>query len=176
MRPIKSKMLTIEMDLSKLNKRTTERVVNAVKFGAKAWIRAAESVIPVYSGASRASLDQLAAVFNMNIATSPTRNAIARLGPARIARRQAQARSESRGGLRVNKKSVTFFYESTLQWLVDNELGDINDDVAKSGRLITAIPYNFIDFANRAAQGVIAKRLRGRTIDLTGILKLKIVR
>ncbi len=171
---VKSKLVTIVLKDKELTKRETERIVNAIKFGIKAWVKAAEAIIPVYSGASRASLDQLAAVVGMNISTTPTTNAVKSLGPAAIAQRIAQARAESSGGIRVNKKSITFFFESSLQWLVDNETGEANDGVAP--RLITPIPYNFIAFANRVAQGVIVKRLRGRTIDLRRIFDVQILR
>lgn len=173
---IRSKLLLIKFRRQKLTKRELDRVTNALKFGIKAWVRAAELVIPVYSGASRASLDKLASIVKINVSTTPSPSAVRRLGPSKIVRRQAQARSESRGGLTVSGTRVTFVFSSTLQWLVDNELGEMNDGVAESGRLITPIPYNFIDFANRVAQGVIQKRLKGRTIDLRGILDLKLVR
>lgn len=173
---IKSKFLTIDLNLDKINKQMQTRFINAITFGIKVWVKEAEAVIPVYSGASRASLDQLAASVGMNVSTTPAPNAVRRLGPAKIASRQAQARSESRGGIRVHKKNITFFFESTLQWLVDNELGEINDAVARSGNLITPIPYNFIDKANKAAVARINERLKGRTIDLRGNLNFKIVR
>ncbi len=173
---VKSKLFAIILKKKKLTKQETERIVNAVNFGIKAWVKAAESVIPVYSGASRASLDQLAATVKMNVSTNPTPNAVKRLGPTEIAKRQDQARSESEGGIKVSPKQIVFFFRSTLQWLVDNELGQANDAIARSGNLITPIPYNFIAFANRVAQGVMLKRLRGRTIDLTRMVDIKLIR
>ncbi len=173
---VKSKLLAISLKKKKLTKRETERVVNAVNFGIKAWVKAAEGVIPVYSGASRASLDQLAATVDMNVSTTPTTNAVKSLGPAEIAARQAQARSESEGGIKVSPRQIVFFFRTTLPWLVDNEFGGGNDAVERSGNLITSRPYNFVAFANRVAQGVMLKRLRGRTIDLTGMVDIKLVR
>ncbi len=172
---IKSKFVAITLNVDKVTKRQQTRIINAITFGIKAWVREAESIIPVYSGASRASLDQIASVVKVDVSTTPTTNAIKRLGPAAIASRQAQARSDSRGEIQVNKDTIIFFYESTLQWLVDNELGNANDAVARSGNLITPIPYNFIDRANQKATEVIQRRLKGRTIDLRGILDFKTI-
>lgn len=173
---IRSKLVTIKLKKNELTKRETTRVVNAIKFGIKAWVREAEKNIPVYSGASRASLDQLAATVGINVSTTPTPNAIKRLGPSKIAQRQAQARSESSGGIKVTSKSITFFYESSLQWLVDNELGEANDVVAKSGNLITPTPYDFMSKSNRIANAVMIKRLTGRTIDLRGLFDIRTIR
>ncbi len=173
---IKSKLVATVLKTSRLTKKEAERISNALKFGIKAWIKSAEQTIPVYSGASRASLDQLAAVVQMNVSTTPSPNAVKRLGPSKIASRQSQARASSEGGVEIRGKQIIFAYRTTLPWLVDNENGEANDVVAKSGNLITPIPYNFVDTANVAALAVIQKRLEGRTIDLRGILDVKIIR
>ena len=169
--PIKSRLHTIELDVGKLTKKLMARYVNAIKFSARAWVKEAEANIPQYSGASHASLEAIAAgVGAPSVSVFATQSAREHLGPTEIARRQAQARSESRGGFKQTATGISFFYETSLFWLALNETS--NQQAAMGGRLITPGPYNFREKADKVAQEVITERLKGRTIDLRGTLKI----
>lgn len=145
------------------------RVENALKAGARAWVLSALNNIPVYSGASSASLDKIGQVVGVPIGVFSSRNANAKLGPSAVRARQQQGRNQSIGEIRRTKTTVSFFYATTLPWLVKNELGE-QDEV--TGNLITPTPYNFREKGNAVAQQEILRKLRGRTIDLRGFFDI----
>ncbi len=168
---IKSRLQTVELDVGKLTQKLMARYTNAIKFAARDWVKTAEANIPQYSGASHASLEAIAAgVGAPTVSVFATQSAREHLGPAEIARRQAQARSESRGGFRITRTGISFFYETSLFWLALNETS--NQQAAMGGRLITPGPYNFREKADKVALKTLQERLRGRTIDLRGTLKI----
>ncbi len=166
---ISSKYLKVSLNVDKITKRILTRVENAVTAGAKAWVRSALDNIPVYSGASMASLDKIANAIGVNLGVFSTTNARIRLGPAEVRKRQQQGRDESTGELRKTKTTISFFYATRLPWLVANELGE-RDEV--SGNLIKPIPYNFREKGNAIAGQEILRKLKGRTIDLRGFFDI----
>ena len=167
---ISSKYLKVSLNIDKITKRILTRAENAIKAGAKAWVLSALDNIPVYSGASRASLDKIAtAVGIKGIGIFSVSSAQVRLGSAKILARQNQGRDESIGEIRKTKTTISFFYATTLPWLVANELGE-QDKVSRN--LIKPIPYNFRDKGNIVAQKEIIRKLKGRTIDLRGFFDI----
>ena len=166
---ISSKYLKVSLNIDKITQRILTRAENALKVGAKAWVLSALENIPVYSGASLASLDGIGAAVGIPIGITSTRSANTRLGPSEVQARQAQARAQSTGGMKRTKTTVSFFYSTTLPWLVKNEQGEA-DDV--SGNLITPTPYNFREKGNVIAQQEILRKLKGRTIDLRGLFDI----
>ena len=166
---ISSKYLKVSLNIDKITKRILTRAENALKAGAKAWVLSALENIPVYSGASRASLDKIGTIVGVPIGIFSTRNANTVLGPSAIRTRQQQGRDQSTAEIRKTKTTTSFFYSTTLPWLVKNEQGESDQ---ATGNLIKPTPYNFREQGNVVAQQEILKKLRGRTIDLRGFFDI----
>ncbi len=116
---------------------------------ARVWLRAALENVPDWSGASRATFEQLADAVGERVNINIAENA-----PDRI----ALGRLNSRGGIeRIGKASWRFFYENNLRYLAANETTTVT--VGEAGvrwGLIEPTPYNFRDAANAAAEAFTA--------------------
>ncbi len=180
----KSKLATIDFDIKGAIQRERIQYIDALKLGVRAWIQTAQANIPLWTGASRASLEKLVEVTNASFETGvapikidistgpPAASAIGKFGDAGIRERISQARQESTGEFKINKRSISFSYSTSLPWLVNNELG-ITDSLSQLTK--RPIPYNFLEKSDAAAQSVLLGLLRARTIDLSKDMKIKIV-
>lgn len=147
---------------AKLELPTLQRVVlaNADEFvrqtieeAARAWVRAAANEIPVWSGASRATLQALADAVNESVDINP------RPG---VKNRIALGRLYSRGGIeKTGAASYNFFYETTLRYLIANETSRVQPRTnGLFSRLIEPTPYKFREAGDKAANAVIEQRLK----------------
>lgn len=129
-----------------------EYVKETIEEAARAWVRAAVAIIPVWSGASRATLQALANAVNEPVPIDPKQSA-----PNRI----ALGRLYSRGGVeRKGAAHYDFYYETTLRYLIANETKNVKPRTeGLFSRLIEPTPYKFREAGDRAAQAVIEKRL-----------------
>jgi hypothetical protein len=128
-------------------------VKETIEEAARAWVRAALSIIPVWSGASRATLQSLARAVGETVPILPESNA-----PNRI----ALGRLHSRGGIEKDGvASYSFYYETTLRYLIANETTNVQPRTeGLFSRLIEPTPYEFRKAGERAAQAVVEKRLK----------------
>lgn len=120
-------------------------VEDAVKEGARIWVRAAVERIPVWSGASRATLQALASAVNEHIDIDVAGNA-----PQRI----ALGRLYSSGGIeRLSLGHWKFSYETSLRYLIANETRRVAPRTeGLRGSLIEPTPYNFREAGNEAVK------------------------
>lgn len=120
-------------------------VEDAVKEGARIWVRAAVEKIPVWSGASRATLQALASAVNEHVEID-----ISSTAPQRI----ALGRLYSSGGIeRIALGNWKFTYETSLRYLIANETTRVAPRTeGLRGSLIEPTPYNFREAGNQAVQ------------------------
>jgi len=120
----------------------------ATEQAARVWLREAVQNVPDWSGASRATFEQLADAVGETVEINVAANA-----PDRI----ALGRMNSRGGIeRIGKASWRFYYENNLRYLAANETQSVA--VGEAGvrwGLIEPTPYNFRDAANQAAESFV---------------------
>jgi len=126
-----------------------EFVKESIEEAARIWIRAATEKIPVWSGASRATLQALATAVDEHIqidvrSTAPDRIALGRL--------------YSRGGITKNGPgSYEFYYETSLRYLIANETTQVAPRTeGLRGRLIEPTPWEFREAGNIAVKAYFA--------------------
>lgn len=122
-----------------------EFIKESTEEAARIWVRAAVARIPVWSGASRATLEALASAVNETIdidvrSTAPDRVALGRL--------------YSSGGIeKLSTGDWRFVYESNLRYLAANETTRVAPRTeGLRGSLIQATPYNFRQAGNEAVE------------------------
>lgn len=127
-------------------------VKETIEGAAREWVRAAVSIIPVWSGASRATLQALADAVNEPVPIEPREDAPDRIGLGRL---------YSRGGIeKTGRAAYNFYYETTLRYLIANETTRVRPRTeGLFGSLIKPTPYNFREAGDRAAQAYIDQRL-----------------
>lgn len=117
----------------------------AAEEAARIWLDAAIPNVPVWSGASRATFEQLAGSVGYNVPINVDPNA-----PNRI----ALGRFNSRGGIeRTGKGSWRFYYVNQLRYLNTNETQSVS--VGEAGviwGLRNPTPYNFTEAAEAAVK------------------------
>lgn len=124
---------------------------------ARIWVRSAISNIPVWSGASRATLESLGSAVGVPVPIDPKSNAPNRIG---------LGRARSRGGVeKVGDGSWRFFYESNLEHLAANETESVEPGTrGLRGSLIQPTPYQFREKANQAVLEYL------NSVELTAVL------
>jgi len=114
------------------------------------WVSTAVAIIPVWSGASRATFEKLASDISFNFENTPK-------SPGIDAR--DVGRAESEGGVSSDRNNgvFRFTYATSLEHLIFNENNDANQggDPNVFFRLINPGPYNFVEQANDAARPVL---------------------
>jgi len=124
-----------------------EKAITEAAFG---WVSTAISLIPIWSGASRATFAALAADINFSLQVAPVTTA-----PNRV----AEGAEASSGGVVFDRSAgiFSFSYSTTLGHLIFNE--NFNANVTKDPKVFAKLlqpgPYNFQELANRQAAGVI---------------------
>lgn len=133
--------------------RADDFVRETIELAARAWVKEAISIIPVWSGASRATLQALASAVDMSVPISPKSSAPDRISLGRL---------YSRGGIeRTARGKWNFYYETNLKYLIANETTRVAPGTeGLRGSLIHPTPYQFREAGNRAAQAVIDQRLK----------------
>ena len=110
----------------------------------------AVSLIPVWSGASRATFAALAQDISFSLQVSPKSDA-----PNRV----AEGREASDGGVVFDRNAgfFSFSYSTTLDHLIFNEdfNANVKNDPKVFAKLLQPGPYNFQELANKQAAGVI---------------------
>ncbi len=129
-----------------------EYVKETIELAAKAWVEEAIKIIPVWSGASRATLQALASAVNISVPIATKPNAPNRVSLGRL---------YSAGGIRKQKRGYwDFYYETNLRYLIANETKKVAPRTeGLFSSLIDPTPYQFRDAGNRAAQAVIEARM-----------------
>lgn len=127
----------VRFDLSDYQRALHAHMVREIQDAAKAWLQAALSPIPVWSGASVATFLKLSATVSFPLGVSPQ---------AGVSGRIALGRRESDGELNLGEGGeYTFRYETELAHLIWNEFhnANINPDPTLFGRLLNPGPYEF---------------------------------
>lgn len=114
-----------------------ERLGEAIAQAVFIWLDTVMPIIPVWSGASRATLRPLASQIGMNIA----------LSPRAFINRESLGEASSTGKLNVDENAgiYSFSYSTSLEHLIYNEFNDANrfPDPTLFARLLQPGPYNF---------------------------------
>lgn len=128
-------------------------VRETIEGAAREWVRAAVAIIPVWSGASRATLQALADAVNEPVPIDPKSSAPNRIGLGRL---------YSRGGIeKTGNAKYNFYYETTLRYLIANETTRVKPRTeGLFSSLIEPTPYKFREAGDKAAQAYIDKRLQ----------------
>lgn len=121
-----------------------ERLGDAIAHAAFIWIEATVPLIPVWSGASRATFRPLASKIGLAIAISPRA----------FVTRMSLGESQSSGSVTTDANSgkFTFTYATSLAHLIYNEFNDANasPDPTLFARLLNPGPYRFQEAGQRA--------------------------
>lgn len=141
-----AKLKGLFLNLVGIRKELDDYSRQTVEAAARVWLQAALAEIPVWSGASRATFEQLGAAIGEPVPLSHKADA-----PNRI----ALGRANGRGGIEKDGEgNWRFFYETSLVYLSANEQQSVG--VGQYGvvsGLIQPTPYNFRGKANAALQG-----------------------
>lgn len=137
-RKIKLNLLALVGNLDAVSEKATREA-------ARIWVETAIAQVPSWSGASRATFEQLANEVGVNVPITVAPNA-----PNRI----ALGRLNSRGGIeRVERGKWRFYYENNLRYLSANETRSVSrGEYGVIWGLIEPTPYNFREKANEAIQ------------------------
>lgn len=127
-------------DLSKAEALVQAYVRSRAEAAARAWLSVTAPIVPVWSGASRATFTKLGSAVGADIDISPE-------VPSRI----GIGVSSSEGQLTVEGARASFKYSTTLPWLVYNEFNNAND---AGFHLRNPGPYRFQEAGLRALQGL----------------------
>lgn len=140
---INANFTSILIDIEKTKELYHQYMMEKLTQVAFAWVNAAEAVVPVWTGASKATFLQLAHAvgFTITIVSSPTAPADATgLG---------KAQSEGRlGPVDPDKGQYFFTYSTTLDHLIENE--QINANTALGLHLKHPGPYHFQELGQAA--------------------------
>ena len=120
-------------------------VKESTEEAARLWVRAAVERIPVWSGASRATLQALASAVGEHIDIDVKADVTGRIGLGRLF---------SRGGVeRVGPAHWQFIYETSLRYLIANESQRVAPRThGLFGSLIEPTPYNCREAGNKAVE------------------------
>lgn len=114
------------------------------------YVVTAQSIIPVWTGASVTTLTDLARTIGLPLIVTPSGSAASR--PGLVAKSQAKAKAESSGSLTVGAGVYSFSYSTGLQHLVYNEYNNANIDRPPElfSQLKNPGPYNFQEHTKSA--------------------------
>lgn len=141
-----AKLKGLFLNLAGLRREVDDYSRQTVEAAAKIWLRTALEEVPIWSGASRATFEQLGAAIG-----EPVPLTTAPLAPNRI----ALGRANSRGGVEKDGEGKwRFYYETSLAYLSANEqfAVEVGQYGVKWG-LKKPTPYGFREKANLAVQG-----------------------
>lgn len=127
------------LKLDQYKKALDTRMRELLAQGLMEWLSAVEAVVPVWSGASRATFIKLGQLINYQVSTSGG-NAPFRREETGLAMSTAEGFDETN----TSKGYYAFTYGTTLPWLIVNEY---NDATQWGFNLINPGPY---DFQNKA--------------------------
>lgn len=148
--------------LISFNSRLAKKAVNdafrrVLRKAVEAWVRTAEEIIPVYSGAARATLRKLASDVGINVPITPTPNAVKRVGDRTSLGEAAGANSK----LIEVPGRYGFKYSADLPHLIANEtIAGLHNVL----NLKTPTPYNFREQADEAFRKVFFDELAKENI------------
>ncbi len=147
---IRANLQLPQIDLAGYKTTLSNILETAITEAAFGWVSTAVSLIPVWSGASRATFAALAQDISFSLQGAPKSGA-----PDRT----AEGRNASDGGVVFDRNAgiFSFSYSTTLDHLIFNE--DFNANVTKDPKVFAKLlepgPYNFQELANRQASGVL---------------------
>lgn len=131
------------IDIDKYKKLLQDQLVESVIQAAMRWLSTATDIVPVWSGASRATFLSLARAIHYSLSISP-----------RVISRVSLGNAHGDGGLQIDRDAAkfSFYYSTTLPHLIYNEYNDANQnpDPTLYSRLLQPGPYNFQDIARQA--------------------------
>lgn len=135
----------VRLDLDRYYKVLDLAMRDAIAKGAVAWLGAVTAKIPVWSGASQATLMPLASSLGFSLAISPVAKSRIGLGI-----------SNGSGEIHVDSSAGTYEFEygTSLGYLIFNEFNNANEILGPSGRpyfhLKNPGPYHFQDAGQQA--------------------------
>ena len=154
---VKINFKAIEISISSWRKAMDTELTKQIKAAAVVWLNATVlSVIPVWSGASRATFLKLARSVSFPLSITGLK---ARPG-ARGALGPSVGFQQSQGKLETDSKTgkYTFTYETSLFHLIFNEFNNANQNPV-AGRLFSRLkqpgPYNFQKLGKAAVEGLL---------------------
>jgi len=121
---------------------------------ARVWLDAVTKIVPVWSGASRATFQALASAINYHISIEVRGDAPDRIALGRLA---------SRGGLQRRAPGYwEFYYETQLRYLIANETRKVSPGTeGLRGSLIKPTPYMFREAGKKAVEAYIKQIEKG---------------
>jgi len=154
------KLTKFDLDMSKYSGDVAEQMRNELRKAVRVWLKATvRTVVPTWSGASRATFEILAKKAGTSISYGPQKS---------IKDRKPLGRKESSATLQTNKKLGQYYFEweTTLKYFILNEnTRQTYQEGAKdtgSGRIIYKKgldqpgPYNFTEKGQAALEQFIA--------------------
>lgn len=165
----KAKFEKPSVNLEGYKRRLQQLLIEAVAYGAYEWLDATTTLVPVWSGASRATFLHLARTVGYNLTGT-------RGGGGFAPNRVPLGIANSEGEFNSEKPGVVFFkYATTLRHLIFNEYNNANlgGDPKVFSQLTNPGPYNF-QAAGKEAFLKVAGRFDGP--DVRKFIKVKIRR
>ena len=118
------------------------RVLESTKIGARIWLTEVLSIVPTWSGASRATFEALAQAVGFTVTYGPIRS---------FKDRRSLGQGAGVGGIRKTKDGYEFYYSTSLRYLVFNEANVATVGVAGVFKgLINPTPYKFFEKGEKA--------------------------
>ena len=129
-----AKFLVPKIKLAAYRKELDRYMKKVIVEATQAWLMAVIGEIPVWSGASRATFLKLASAVKFNIEINPV-----------VIDRTGIGSSLSEGRIETKDGQYTFYYSTTLPWLIWNEYNNANltPDPTLFYRVKKEGPYNF---------------------------------
>jgi hypothetical protein len=156
---LKAKFRVPRFDLARYKAALHEKLSEALAQAGCKWLYTVEEIVPVWSGASRATLSPLASYVGYSLVISPVGGAPDRIDVG-IAHGSATFEGDQERG------RYSFSYTTTLPWLIVNEYYNANTFInPKTGQpyfhLRRPGPYHFQEAAARALQEYLTTELEG---------------
>lgn len=146
--------IELELDVNGAKKSLDKEFEEILMDAARAWVREVASIVPNWSGMSRASLQPIADLVDYPLFAGPVPGA-----PNRV----SQGRAEGYAELRIKGGQFHFYWESSVFHYVFNENNNANN---YGFHLRNPGPYHSVRRANKAFFEVLNRRLQNLTFEI----------
>lgn len=139
----KASLSLLTLDLQRYRRDVDRQLLEATKEGARVWLDTVLSIVPTWSGASRATFESLAQAVGYTVTYGPIRS---------FKDRRSLGQGTGFGGVvRNGPGQYAFFYRTDLRYLLYNEANEAR--VGEAGvfkGLINPTPYRFFSEGQKA--------------------------
>lgn len=133
-----SELSLIDLDLRGYERAVDRELTEKTKEAARSWLRTVLVIIPTWSGASRATFEDLASKVGFNVTYGPQRS---------FKNRRPLGRATGRGNVSREGHTWFFTYETDLRYLAYNEFNHVvfgqAPNVFRREGLLNPTPYRF---------------------------------